>query len=1649
MGSPPSFFSQAGNFGSAVAGGVDPRTGLFNVRISLGNLVGNRNLGPSLPLVLGYSPLNGTDAGLGRGVSLGLTTYDRDNRLLALATGEQYKVQETDSKVVLTQKKLDTVRVAKDRDAYRLVHKSGDVEVLTGPRTGPALKVPTALLTPAGHGLSLSWDFRGGPVPRLSSVADADDTLLTVDYTGKTKATLTVLPGRSEGYRVELRFQNNLLTSVYHYGLGAGSPLVWTFSSEPIGRQGVWGSWITGVTMPGGMSETVTYAQGGTGHRFPDSAGLPALPYVTRHVRKPGGGRPQTEVTYAYTDDNFLGGNSGAAWNSDLDNLYGILTGYTYGSTESVTTGGRTTRTTRTYDSYHLQTDETTTRNGCSRQVSTEYYAVVGRRFEQQDDRFQLPKTRTVTWTGPDGRSRDEVTRTEFDDAGNPRSRTAPDGTRTDWEFYPAGGSGSDCPPDPNGFTRWPRTVTHTPPATAFDAPALRTSYSYAAHSTPDSRVPTAVLKATERRYADGLLLRREDTSYGTSGPEFGRITGLTEVEYPDGEDGDHYSAGHTFTFRSDGEALVQTHQLTTHDGLTTTRSQRRSRFTGRLWSATDPQGNGVTLTYDGLGRGLTRTTNPGTVYQATETHAHEVGTSAPFVTTSTDPLGNQWRTSRDGAGRPYLGERRPAGGDGAWQVVRRVEYDELGRVTTESVTDQLPGGGTAAALTRTLSYDDWGALSAVGYDDGTGRLTRVDPVALTATVQQLGGGGPVTGTGTTTFDTRGEPVTTERFDLKGASAGRRALEHDGWGRLRRETDELGNTTGYDYDARGRLTRTTLPDGTAVVRGYAPFSADGLATALAVAGNAYGAQEFDGLGRLTRTSSGGRTWSYRYDRDADPLPARVGTPDGQQLGFGYVPELGNALARVQAGPLTQTLGHDPVTGHLTSAREASPDGDVTVTRDYTPAGLPRTETTTRSGESDATTRWTFSPGGLETDCTGPDGTARQTVRDAFGRITGITDPAMGVSVSYDAGGRPISWTARDPRSGYTLTTTLTLDDFGREVARSTRDGLGHTWSLTQEWLDNDLLARRTSGSGATLLRDETFGYDGRNRLTSYGCDGPEPPTDARGNAITAQTFGYDAFGNVTRCRSRYADGSEDTATHLYEDPADPCRLTGVTHTGGGHPPRITLAYDAAGRLTTDRAGRTLGYDPLGRLRSTGPANRYGYDPLNRLLTQRTDGRTSVLHYRGESLAAVTEDGRPARLLRLGSGGYVARTRDGRTRLLGTDGTGTVRLAAGADGQEAYARTAYGERPVDGADSVPGFTGQRSDPVTGWYHLGNGARAYDPVLLRFASPDILSPFGAGGVNPYAYCAGDPVNRVDPSGHLSWMAWLGIGLGVAGLALAVVTGGMAIVAAGGVMAAIGAASATTLVVGALGVASDVTAIVGGALETASPKASAVLGWVSLGTGLAGLGAGGAGLARAATRRAPGFAEEGARALGGQLSADPGLELNLAKTDPGFHGRPVVLPERTPHEFFAVENANGAKVWVSQDPVDGGMVRGIAEDALSRGKTVDILSGTHGGELGERTGAHIEPDFYFEDIGDDARLTKERIRGPKRSRWAKRVNVYNTPYLSSYRIGQILRGDSSHEIIAAFCFSRNDDTVRRFLGLEPTYSYSPFVDHYHTAL
>ena len=111
----------------------------------------------------------------------------------------------------------------------------------------------------------------------------------------------------------------------------------------------------------------------------------------------------------------------------------------------------------------------------------------------------------------------------------------------------------------------------------------------------------------------------------------------------------------------------------------------------------------------------------------------------------------------------------------------------------------------------------------------------------------------------------------------------------------------------------------------------------------------------------------------------------------------------------------------------------------------------------------------------------------------------------------------------------------------------------------------------------------------------------------------------------------------------------------------------------------------------------------------------------------------------------------------RTLLLATDLQQSILAELDRSGPNLRNYSPYGvptsQRPTS---AHLGFNGQLRERPTGWYHLGNGHRVYNPVLMRFHSPDGLSPFGKGGINTYAYCEGDPLNFVDPTGR--WPAWV---------------------------------------------------------------------------------------------------------------------------------------------------------------------------------------------------------------------------------------------------------------------------------------------------
>jgi len=166
--------------------------------------------------------------------------------------------------------------------------------------------------------------------------------------------------------------------------------------------------------------------------------------------------------------------------------------------------------------------------------------------------------------------------------------------------------------------------------------------------------------------------------------------------------------------------------------------------------------------------------------------------------------------------------------------------------------------------------------------------------------------------------------------------------------------------------------------------------------------------------------------------------------------------------------------------------------------------------------------------------------------------------------------------------------------------------------------------------------------------------------------------------------------------------------------------------------------------------------RYHYDPLDRLTDcTPTAQASSQRFYLKDRLATEIQGARQRSILQHEDQLLAQQQRQSdtvETQLLATDQQRSVLAILDATRPHHLAYTPYGHRiPENGLLSLLGFNGERPDPVTGHYLLGNGYRAFNPVLMRFNSPDSWSPFGEGGLNAYGYCAGHPVIQSDPTGH----------------------------------------------------------------------------------------------------------------------------------------------------------------------------------------------------------------------------------------------------------------------------------------------------------
>ena len=372
--------------------------------------------------------------------------------------------------------------------------------------------------------------------------------------------------------------------------------------------------------------------------------------------------------------------------------------------------------------------------------------------------------------------------------------------------------------------------------------------------------------------------------------------------------------------------------------------------------------------------------------------------------------------------------------------------------------------------------------------------------------------------------------------------------------------------------------------------------------------------------------------------------------------------------------------------------------------------------------------------------------------------------------NYDGWGRPTVTTHKLGTGSADTLFFRTYDRAGRLVSEARNDGAtglqtAYTYNV-RSWL-TDL----SVGSEGSTFKQKLYYNEARDNATAtayqWGGNIARMDWKAGGEERTYQ-FGYDLLSRLTGATYSGPDAYQDnfTRTYGYDQNGNLTSRGATPYTYGGNH-LSTGTYDANGNLTAGM-GYTTTYNLLNLPSSAVNADQttyyfYSSDGVKVEKDVFENYRFTTALYAGN---LIYDDISPKMLLI--EGGYIDLSGDtpayrfyvtdhqGNIRAV-TDGTGTVlrtnhydpygeevlpvlapsgTLPTSTAGTDAASRYMYGAKEWDADLSLYDFSAR--------YYTPSGAASFttmNPLCEKYYS-----------VSPYAYCAGNPVNLVDPSGAI---------------------------------------------------------------------------------------------------------------------------------------------------------------------------------------------------------------------------------------------------------------------------------------------------------
>ena len=625
--------------------------------------------------------------------------------------------------------------------------------------------------------------------------------------------------------------------------------------------------------------------------------------------------------------------------------------------------------------------------------------------------------------------------------------------------------------------------------------------------------------------------------------------------------------------------------------------------------------------------------------------------------------------------------------------VITARTYDQRNRIVT--TTNQ-----TTNAITQ-YGYDTHGNLSSVTFPEGNAiNLTYNLGDRLIAITDDFGNKIEYS------YDGQGNRASQSILDPQGTLKTHLTYIYDTFNRLTSVINPDATFTAYTYDGRNNVTSMTDP------RSFVTnFTYDNLSR------------------KTTMTQHSNSPTGYGYDSQDHPIS--VTDPNGNSTYYIF-DDFGRKFQTISPDTGTNTNAYDPA-GNLIQTTDAN--GNIIT---YTYDALNRLTATQFSDSSQNITNAYDSA----------------SVTYGIGRLTGRADPSGAYSFYYDAQG---NMTREDKTiNGVLYTTLYTCNRNGKLT--SIIYPTGRTISYTMDQAQRVATVSTTiNGSPKVLASSISYLPFGGMAGLIYGNDLSLAQTydnQYRISSIIAgsvlyRTYGYDANGNIASIVdsvNQDAPPVDPHATYTYENGSN--ILTGVI-TGTA---TTALTSDVNGNTVTENA-RTYGYDMLNQVTGvwdgTTQVAQYVFNGVGQRVKKVASG-TRIVHYDsyGHIIAETNGAGQMlADYIYLGDQ-LLATVRPGEAvAYYHNDHLGTPQVLTDSTGyvvwKGAYAPFGKVQISVATIENNFRFPGQYYDSETG--HSYNYHRTYNPEIGRYNTAD---PIGLrGGINPYAYVAGNPINKID--------------------------------------------------------------------------------------------------------------------------------------------------------------------------------------------------------------------------------------------------------------------------------------------------------------